>query len=232
MSSLASISNAGSIYNPYNPRAAYGTSDLNIPKILNTTIVYQMPKFSSLGAVASKVAGGWEVSGIWTAHSGSGITIYGGQSGAPGSCGDQNASCASNGGSRDGDHADLVAGQSFQVHQGSKSQWLNNYFNIGAFAYNAPGTFGDSGRNIIEGPGWNNWDINLAKNFPFRERYNVEFRWEMFNAFNRTEFQNPGNDYDPTQNNNFGKITSTVCNGQDECVGGPRLMQAALKFTF
>lgn len=231
-SSLASISNVGSVYDPFNPQAAYGTSDLNIPKILNTTIVYTSPKLSSMGAVASKILGGWEISTIWAAHSGSGLTIYGGQSGAPGSCGDENASCASNGGGRDGDHADLVSGQSFNVHKGSKSQWLNNYFNINAFTYNAPGTFGDTGRNIMEGPGWNNWDINLAKNFPFRERYNIEFRWEMFNAFNHTEFSNPGNDYDPTQNNNFGKITSTVCSGQDSCVGGPRLMQAALKFSF
>jgi hypothetical protein len=233
MSSIASISNTGSVYNPYNPRATYGISDLNIPKILNTTIVYQVPRFSNLGTVASKVVGGWEVSAIWTAHSGSGITIDGGQSGAPGSCGDSNASCASAGGGRDGDHADLVAGQSLGVHKGSKSQWLTQYYNVQAFTFNAPGTFGDSGRNIIQGPGWNNWDLNLAKNFAFRERYNVEFRWEMFNAFNRTEFQNPGNnDYSNAGGTNFGQITGTQCNGQDSCVGGPRLMQAALKFTF
>jgi len=232
MSSQASISNVGSIYDPYNPRAGYGISDLNIPRIWNTTIVYQSPKLSNLGSVVSKIVGSWEISGIWAMHSGSPVTIFGGSSGAPGSCGDENASCASAGGSRDGDHADLVSGQSLGVHKGSKSQWLNNYFNINAFTFNAPGTFGSSGRNILQGPGWNNWDLNLAKNFPFRERYNIEFRWEMFNAFNRTEFSNPGNDYDPTQNNGFGQILSTVCNGQDSCVGGPRLMQAALRFTF
>jgi hypothetical protein len=227
MSSLASISNTGSVYDPYNPRAAYGISDLNIPKILNTTIVYQMPKFTSLGRAGTFV-GGWEVSGIWTAHSGSGFSVGGGS--LAGGCGNDNDSCATpGGGNRDFDHSVLVPGQSFDVHQGGKSHWLNSYFNTAAFAPAPVGTFGTTGRNIIEGPGWNNWDLNLAKNFPFRERYNVEFRWEMFNAFNRTEFQNPGNDIG---NGGFGQITSTICNGQDSCVGGPRLMQAALKFSF
>ena len=84
---------------------------------------------------------------------------------------------------------------------------------------------------IVQGPRWNNVDLNLAKNFPFKERYNVEFRWEMFNAFNRTEFNGPSTDFSPAGGNGFGQITSTVCNGA-ECTGGPRLMQAALKFTF
>ncbi len=60
------------------------------------------------------------------------------------------------------------------------------------------------------------------KNWTYRERYNTQFRWEMFNAFNRPSFANPNND--PTSGN-FGQITS---------IGSvpPRVMQAALKLTF
>ena len=75
------------------------------------------------------------------------------------------------------------------------------------------------------GPGWNNLDVQFSKNFPFRERYRVQFRWEMFNALNRTEFSTP----DATVGDlNFGRITSD--NGNPNI--RPRLMQVALKFYF
>jgi hypothetical protein len=59
------------------------------------------------------------------------------------------------------------------------------------------------------------------KNFPFRERYRLQFRWEMFNAFNRTWFGQPDNTVGDL---NFGRITSDW--------NTPRLMQGALKLYF
>ena len=208
MSSIASLSNVGSIYDPFDPRAAYGLSDLNIPRIWNNTVVYQTPKLASLGKAASGILGSWEISGIWVLHSGQPFTIYGAG---------RNNSASQVG----ADHADFVQGQALDVHQGSKAHWLQQYFNPGAFASNAVGTFGNTPRNLLQGPGWNNADILFAKNFPFREHYNVQFRWEMFNAFNRTEFAVP----DVTVGDGtFGQITSTT--------GSPRLMQAGLKLNF
>jgi hypothetical protein len=60
------------------------------------------------------------------------------------------------------------------------------------------------------------------KNWTLRERYNIQFRWEMFNAFNRPDFSTPSTD--PTSGN-FGQITS---------IGSipPRVQQGALKVTF
>jgi len=92
-----------------------------------------------------------------------------------------------------GDRADLT-GQPLQVHSGSKSHWLNQYFNPDAFTTNAPGTFGNSARNLLAGPGKNNADIAFSKNVPFKERYRFQFRWEMYNAFNRIAFGLPAND--------------------------------------
>ena len=231
MQAQGSISNVGSLYDPYNPRAAYGISDLNTPQIWNNTVVYQTPKLSHFGKLGSTLLGSWETSFIWQLHSGRPFTIGGGNNPAS-SCGGDNASCANPEGTKDADHADLVAGQSLDVHSGSKSHWLGQYFNTAAFTYNAVGTFGNSGRNIMYGPGWNSADIQFSKNFPFRERYNVQFRWEMFNAFNRTEFGNPSTDYNPSNTSGFGEITSTQCNGAIQCIGGPRVMQAGLKLTF
>jgi hypothetical protein len=120
-----------------------------------------------------------------------------------------------------GDRADIFPGAPLDQHQGSKNHWLNEYFNTAAFTANAPGTFGDSARNLLTGPGFNNLDLGFSKNFPFRERYRLQFRWEMFNALNRTWFSTPDSGLGDAA---FGQITSDN--------NSPRLMQAALKLYF
>jgi hypothetical protein len=108
------------------------------------------------------------------------------------------------------------------VRQGGKSNWLNHYFNTAAFTTNPAGTFGNSGKNMLQGPPIKTMDAAIAKNWIFHERYSFQFRWEMFNAFNTPSFSNPGN---TVGFGNFGQITS---------VGAipPRVMQAGLKFAF
>ena len=81
------------------------------------------------------------------------------------------------------------------------------------------------------GPGWNEADLSLSKNFNFRERYRVQIRWDMFNAFNRTQFSNPNNDYNPSATSNFGQITGDN-NLTYTGYGSGRVGQAALKFYF
>jgi len=226
MSSQASISNVGSIYNPFDPNAAYGISDYDVPRIWNSTFVYQMPALHQLGTVGNAILGGWQLGGLWVLHSGQAMSINGG-SNPISPCGDKNASCSGVG----SDLADRVPGTSTEVHQGGKSHWLNQYFNPGAFTFNAVGTFGNSGRNSMFGPGWNEADLSISKNFTFHERYRFQIRWEMFNAFNRTEFSNPNNDYNPAATSNFGQITgdnALTYNGY----GSGRVGQAALKFYF
>ena len=74
------------------------------------------------------------------------------------------------------------------VHSGGKANWLNTYFNPAAFAINAPGTFGNSAKNLLNGPGINTADVALVKNWEFVEHYRLQFRWEMFNALNQPGF--------------------------------------------
>jgi len=79
------------------------------------------------------------------------------------------------------------------------------WFDTSCFVKPAPNYFGNSGTNIITGPGVNNWDIGLGKAFPIREAMDVQFRTELFNAFNHTQFLNP----DATMTDaNFGRITT------------------------
>ncbi len=208
-SSIATTANVGPVGDPYDLRWNRGVSDLSIPFIWNNTFVYQTPGLRGLGVIGSGVLGNWEVSGVWTWHSGQPFSI----SGPNGS----NNSEANIG----GDRADYVPGQPLNVQQGPKSHWLTEYFNTAAFTANAPGTFGNSPRNLLRVPQFNNVDLAMMKNFPFREHYRLQFRWEMFNAFNRTWFGQP----DSTVGDlNFGMITSDW--------NTPRVMQGALKLYF
>jgi hypothetical protein len=103
----------------------------------------------------------------------------------------------------------------------------DSYVNPSAFDYplNAAGqrihVEGNAGRNTIEQPGINNWDLGVFKNTPLHERYNLQFRWEMFNAWNHTQF-GPANL--SLTSATFGRITSALI--------GPRRMQFGLRLHF
>lgn len=106
----------------------------------------------------------------------------------------------------------------------------NYYFDPSAFdcqfnndLHLAPGSiasFGNLGRNALRGPGINNWDISFLKDTRLTESTKLEFRAEMFNAFNHVQFLNPdAAGFDST----FGQVSQTR---------GPRLVQFGLKLYF
>lgn len=210
--SLGDTAFTGSLGDPYSVSWNRGNCDTDVPLVLVTNWIWQEPTLSNLGTVPSKILGSWEFTGIWTAESGTPFGIGGG-------CAGSNESGTLIG----ADRADLT-GKPLDVDQGSKNHWLTSYFNPAAFQCNAPGTFGNSGRNIMFSPGQNNFDLGVFKNFPFKERFRAQFRWEMFNGFNRVWFNPPntGITSGAPPLGNFGEIT-----GQRN---SPRIMQAALKF--
>jgi hypothetical protein len=85
-----------------------------------------------------------------------------------------------------------------------------------------PETGGNAGRNIIHGPGINNWDFQLTKQFPIRESVRMELRAEVFNIFNHAQFGNP--DGNLADGASFGRISRIH--------GLPRIAQLAAKFYF
>lgn len=195
---------------PFNIRFNRGISYLNFPYIWVSNFVYTTPSLNGHDALIRAALGQWELSTIYTIQSGAPFGIAGG-------FGSNNS-----GAQQYGDRGDRVLGQPLNIHQGSKQQWLTHYFNPNAFVPNAPGTFGDTGKNPYRGPGINTADVALIKNWTVRERYNAQFRWEMFNAFNHPSFATPNND---PSSSNFGQITSI---GPIQ----PRVMQGAIKLTF
>jgi hypothetical protein len=69
------------------------------------------------------------------------------------------------------------------------------------------GYYGNSARNILTGPGLSNWNMGIHKNWMLAaERAKLQFRWEMFNAFNRVNFNNPNTNI---QSGSFGLVTSS-----------------------
>jgi len=162
---------------------------------------------SNMNPIADKILGGWSVSGIHTSRTG----LYLEALVAAANC---NASpfgiC----------RADLNSDPYLD------SNGVNSpMFNINAFNYPrkttpfAPNRFGSAAVNVLEGNGINTWDMAVLKNIEWGERYRIQFRWEMFNAFNHASFGQPVSTVD---NPNFGRVTGTAV--------GPREMQFGLKF--
>jgi hypothetical protein len=198
------------LQNPYNISLNRGISDLNVPFVSVSNLVYNSPSLRGHNAFVRAALGDWEASVIYTLQSGRPFSILGGN-------GNNNSGSLQN-----ADRADHIPGVNVQTHQGGKTAWLNQYFTTTAFTQNAGGTFGNSGRNILKAPGTNYGDIALIKNWSLRERYHAQFRMEMFNAFNHTSFGVPDN---IVTDSTYGRITT---------IGAvaPRVMQAGMKLTF
>ena len=88
------------------------------------------------------------------------------------------------------------------------SQW----FDVADFPQVPQGTFayGNSGRNILDGPGMISLNQTLARNFRFKERYQLQVRWEVFNVLNHANFQLPENAVNAA---NAGALTSMLLAG-------------------
>jgi hypothetical protein len=97
------------------------------------------------------------------------------------------------------------------------------YLNFNQFSDPPLGQFNNgTQRTLCCGPGLADWDFSVHKKIPLSENKYLQFRAEIFNVFNRTNFSNPDGHYSDGQTE-FGKITTA---------GDPRLLQFALKFFF
>src|SRR5205814_9294118 len=94
----------------------------------------------------------------------------------------------------------------------STADRLAQWFNPAAFVANAPGTFGNLGRNTLRAPNDRRWDMSLKKVFTAYEKYRLELRGDMNNILNHTVFDAPGNSLASPKS--FGVISSTVVSGR------------------
>jgi hypothetical protein len=105
---------------------------------------------------------------------------------------------------------------------GTVARW----FDISPFVVPV-GRFGNLGRNVVIGPGFNNTDVSLIKRTKLTESQVIEFRWEVFDVFNHANFGQPGR---VVSTDTFGRIVNTRFPTGDS--GSSRQMQFALKYKF
>jgi hypothetical protein len=200
--SSATEGNAGPP-NPFNFASARGPADFDQEFRYALSANYSFPRANVTGFL-NQLVNDWQVNTIVSLESGLPFTVTSGT--------DRSLSGIGN------DYADYVPGVS-PARPAGLSQVLE-YFNTAAFTAAANGTFGNTGRNILRGPGFFDMDVALFKNFFITERSRLQFRAEAFNIENRPNFQNPSSAINSAT---FGRITSTY---------DPRLIQFALKLAF
>ena len=182
--SLDDVPTGGGPQQPLNPMSDYGNTDLIRRHYFIANYVYNLPFgkgrrwLSGANGIEDAVLGGWELSGI---------TTY--ATGTPFSVTFSVPSKYSN--SWFGGRADRVPGVPLYAGQESGHDVLTGvqWFNPAAFAPPQPWTWGNSGRNSVFGPGYENWDLSAQKSFALTERTRLKFRADFFDAFNHF---NPG----------------------------------------
>ena len=201
-----------------------GVSSMTIPFTSISNFIYQTPNLKGKSLLMREALGGWELTSIIALQSGGPFSIGGGNHNGPGSQG------VGSGSFEGGDRADRVSGQALNVRKTGRQTWLPSwaggvagaYFNTNAFTTNLDGTFGNSAKNLMYAPPSFNVDAGMMKNWTAFEHYQLQFRFEFFNAFNHAVMGGP--DTGVSDGANFGKITGTA--------NSPRVGQAALKLTF
>jgi hypothetical protein len=202
------VANQTGPVNPFDPRHDRGPSQFDIPQRFVASVIWELPWYRNQSGAVGHVLGGWEVTAIPSVQGGVPLTI-----GCP---------CDN---SRTGlgiDRADLVPGQDPNAVPGGRIKALGNlWFNPNAFQPNAVGTFGNSARGVLRGPGSGNVDFGFYKNIRISESHALQFRSEWYNGFNHPNFNGPNtNIFDKV---NFGRLTSK---------GGVRVIEFALKYSF
>jgi hypothetical protein len=201
----ASSNFSENIRNVYNLAAEKSVDATDTPHSFVLSYVYELPvgrgkKFGSgANGVVNTIIGGWQTSGTLTLKEGFPLTI--------GSSGNGLNYFGA------GQHVDVVG--NYHIANPSRTEW----FNTSAFAVAGPWSLGNAPRYFsdLRAPGYKNFDISIQKYFPIQERFRFQFRLDMFNAFNHTNYYSPNTAMGP----GFGTITSAWT---------PRQMQAALKF--
>jgi hypothetical protein len=199
--------------NPFDIGAERGPSMFDARNRFVLSYQWSLPFLQHSSAWYRKFLGDWQLNGIFTAMSGTPFTVF-----------------DSNDVSLQGQAPEISGFSSNRPNvvgnPNSGPRTTAEWFNTSAFQQLQPDplgrfeVFGDEGRNAVEGPEYVNWDFSAFKNIRVTESKLIQFRGELFNLLNHTNFRLPVSDIEsPT----FGQVQSDV---------SPRVIQVALKFLF
>lgn len=209
---------AGNIINTFRRDQNVASSDFDIRQQFNGNFIYELPfgqgkKFGgNVGGVLNQFIGGWQLSGLMRYRTGLPVDIANGSRWSTNFYGTGRALI--NGPVEtqiDSDNKDGVPGLFFDGREAASNM-----------AFNRTGIIGP--RNIFRVDDFFNTDMALGKRFtlPF-EGHSVQFRWEVFNAFNSVNFT--GEDMQL-------RFDRPAVLGQYRSAGDPRIMQFALRYEF
>jgi hypothetical protein len=199
--------------NSANPGAEKGRSNFDVRHRFSAGYSYDLPigrgrRFAGGSGFWSSALGGWSTHGIVTLQSGRPFTVA-----LPPEVDNSNTGMASLGFGANDRPNRLAFGE---LRDPQPERW----FDTSAFSYSTYGSFGNSGRNILDGPGYNEVSLSLIKDSLIQEGLTIQFRTEFFNAFNHANFDLP-NIFFGTPS--FGSISSAH---------HPRRIQFGLKLIF
>ena len=208
--------NANFPQNSYDTAAEKAVSDFDIPQRLSIAYLWTMPFGSSVGKLSDPhlnyLIEGWQAGGVFTVQSGPPFTpvVSGDVSGADEA---NNATVAEGPTPTDTDRPNLTGGALYPTKL-TPQQWVM----ASGFSTPSPYTFGNAGRDILRGPGLGSWDFSILRDFRLRELGKLQFRAEMFNIFNRANFDIPQRNL---ASPSFGQIFNTIQPVAGLASGGP-----------
>lgn len=199
--------------NPFDLAAERGPSMFDSRNRFVLSYEWSLPFFQHSNQWYGKVLGDWQLNGIFTAQSGTPFTVFDSNDVSLQGQAPEISGFSSN-------RPDVIG------NPNSGPRTAAEWFNVSAFQALQPDAqgrfevFGNEGRNAVVGPGYVNWDFSAFKNIRLTESKQLQFRGELFNFLNHTNFRLPVSDIEsPT----FGQVQSDV---------SPRVIQVALKFLF
>lgn len=205
------MSNFLNLENPYAP-LSWNQDDVTPRQRFVMQLGYQLPFGHGASRALNRIAGGWTIYYVGFLVSGQYFT--------PTFSGSDPSNTQTFGGLPDRiGNGNLPPGQ----------RKLDHWFDVSAFAVPPNGRFGNSGVNILEGPGYNAHHVSLNKDAKLTERFTLQFSWQVSNIFNHPNFLNPdGNISSP---GTVGQISSDVTHW-DLQKGGARAMEGKLRLIF
>ena len=186
----------------------YGPDTGDIGKVFKFSGNYLMPRIA-VNSFAGRLINGWGLSDIATWQTGFPYTVFS----------DTDNSFSAIG----ADRADLTVPRikdAILSNGRSHAQLVNQWFTTSAFATNAIGTFGDSGKNVLRGPRYFDTDLAVLKNTDLEKGISLQFRAEFYNALNNVNFGMPDSGL---TDSSFGQLTYAQ---------SPRILQFSLKVLF
>jgi len=199
------------LFNAYDDHGYRAISSNDRPHILIINYIYELPFLKNNTSAFGKVLGGWELSGVTQFQSGAPLSVWRSKDVAGVGPGNGNQPWDVNG------NPIIPRGErAFSESNADQNFW----FDPSVFSEPAKGTFGNAGRNILRGPGFQTWTLGIRKNFPVTETTRFQFRCEIFNFPNHPNWNNPNTN--PTSGS-FGRVQTK---------SAERQIQLALKFIF